>query len=69
MSNYISLVEFTGCILDALTIEGAVSRVGVFGVTTIALMSGFGAVYTPYKFMHFFLEQVDMVTATPQCLN
>ncbi len=35
------------------------SRIGLVGVTTIAMLSGSGAVYTPYKFMHYFLEQVD----------
>ena len=36
---------------------------GVIGVTSIALLSGFGAVYTPYKFLHMFLQEVDQVRA------
>jgi hypothetical protein len=27
----------------------------------MALLSGVGAVYTPYKFLHFFLQHVDPV--------
>lgn len=46
--------------LDVLSIEGAVSRIGVIGVTTIATLSGSGAVYTPYKFLHFFVDRVDL---------
>jgi len=49
-----------GGIFDLLTIEGAVSRIGVVGVATIAMLSGSGAVYTPYKFLHLFVEQVDV---------
>ncbi|EDQ87223.1 uncharacterized protein MONBRDRAFT_33399 [Monosiga brevicollis MX1] len=44
---------------DFMTLEGAVARVGVIGVTTIAILSGWGAVHTPYKFLHLFLESVD----------
>eukprot|EP00730_Choanoeca_flexa_P019563 TRINITY_DN9562_c0_g1_i5.p1 TRINITY_DN9562_c0_g1~~TRINITY_DN9562_c0_g1_i5.p1 ORF type:complete len:449 (+),score=99.24 TRINITY_DN9562_c0_g1_i5:39-1385(+) len=50
-----------GSIFDFLTLQGAVARLGVIGVTSIALLSGFGAVYTPYKFLHVFLQEVDQV--------
>ena len=43
-----------------LSIEGAISRIGVIGVTTIAMLSGSGAVYTPYKFLHIFVDKVDL---------
>lgn len=46
-------------LVDMLTIEGAIGRMGVVGVATIALLSGSGAVYTPYKFLHFFIDRVD----------
>jgi hypothetical protein len=49
-------------IVDFLTLQGAVARVGVIGVASIALLSGFGAVYTPYKFLHMFLQEVDQVS-------
>lgn len=43
-----------------LSIEGAISRIGVIGVTTIAMLSGSGAVYTPYKFLHIFVDKIDL---------
>lgn len=45
---------------DVLSIEGAISRIGVIGVTTIAMLSGSGAVYTPYKFLHIFVDKIDL---------
>lgn len=39
--------------------EQAMARVGVIGVTTIALLSGFGAVNTPYKYMRYFVRPVS----------
>ena len=48
------------------TIEQAISRVGVIGVTVMAILSGFGAVNAPYTCMTIFMrpvtdEDVDMM--------
>lgn len=40
------------------SIEQGVSRVGVVGVTIMALLSGFGAVNFPYTSMTFFMSHV-----------
>ncbi|CAD5125669.1 DgyrCDS13871 [Dimorphilus gyrociliatus] len=42
-----------------ISIEQCIGRVGVVGVTLMAILSGFGAVNCPYTYMSYFVRQVS----------
>lgn len=55
-----------------LSIEQGISRVGVIGVTLMAILSGFGAVNCPYTYMSYFMRHVtdaDIATVERRLLQ
>ncbi|KAL4143779.1 hypothetical protein QTP88_006065 [Uroleucon formosanum] len=55
-----------------LFIENCISRIGVIGVTVMALLSGFGAVNYPYSSMAYFIKAVtgdDVINVEKQLLQ
>ena len=42
-----------------ISIESATSRFGIYGVTLMSMLSGFGAITCPYRWLIYFLQKVD----------
>ena len=63
IGNYISKNYNMKCSIilqhGVLSVETCISRVGVIGVTVMALLSGFGAVSYPYTSMAMFMRSVS----------
>lgn len=43
---------------DFLSLEGFIGRLGVIGVTTAAILAGYGSISTPYNYLSVFLQEV-----------
>ena len=52
-------LELVAPFVSWLSIEHGISRVGVIGVTSMAVFSGFGAVNCPYTYMSYFLRAIQ----------
>ena len=44
---------------ELFSVEGAIGRLGIAGVTTAAILSGYGAVSTPYNYLAIFSQDVS----------